>query len=186
MSSSNVTVRSNVFIRRTPDVEKDPAFVSQVRGRKALMALLGRLEPGGDPVSSARKHFSQEQLAQVAWQARCGYCGAYPEGPVAVDGRLEVEFRCPLRICGSSDHVARTLVIDVVLIQQCVEKLKKPFELVVQDALKTSDPGSAPCALPPAARVPIPVRLTLTQNHFYSDGDIERAVRRLLSESSST
>src|SRR5262249_38547986 len=135
MIKSNVTVRSNVFIREDTEVERDRAFVAQVRGRTALERVLARVEPGMTTVDAARRHFSYGQLAQVAWQARCSGCGAFPEGPVRVNGQIEVRFRCPRQVCENPQYSARTILIDVELIRRSVEVLQRPFEVIVQDAL---------------------------------------------------
>lgn len=180
MIKSNVTVRSNVFVRRTADVREDSAFVAQVRGRSALESLLRRLEPGGDRVDAARKYFSREQLSQAAWQTRCGACGAFPEGPVLANGELEVQFRCPRQACHIALYSARTVLIDIELIRKCDEILKQPFEVIVHEALKQPVAELGTARLPAGNRVPITVRMTLTQKYIFTDAHVENAVRRLL------
>src|SRR3954447_20086042 len=159
MTKSNVTVRSNVFVRRAVDVRQDSAFIAQVRGRSALESLLRLLEPDRDRVDAARKYFTREQLSQVAWQTRCAACGAFPEGPVVAKGELEVQFRCPRQICHIAPYSARTLSIDIDLIRRCDEILKQPFEVVVHEALRSPIADLAAARLPAASRVPITVRM---------------------------
>lgn len=182
MSKSNVTIRSNVFVRRACSLEDDRAFVSQVRGHELLLHLLARLEPGADPVRAARRHFSLAQLAQVAWQARCGHCDALPEGPVLRADRIEVQFRCPRNVCPAANYTAKTVLIDVALVRLCDSVFKKSVAEVVQDALR-NPPATSGLRTPVGdgvQRVPVTVRLTLTQRYFYTDHDIEQAVGRLL------
>jgi hypothetical protein len=180
MSASNVTVRSNVFIRKTEDVGHDREFIAQVRGRAALETLLERLHPGFDRVDAARKHFSHGQLAEVAWQARCGHCGAFPEGPVLVNGKVEVQFRCPRQACPVAAFSVRTVLIDVELIRRSVDTLKQPFEAIVQEALKQPITELATALVPEVERVPITLRMSLTQKYVFTDAHIENAVRRHL------
>jgi hypothetical protein len=180
MIKSNVTVRSNVFVRRATELGADPAFVAQVRGRSALESLLQRLQPWGDRVDAARKHFTHEQLSQRAWQARCGTCGAFPEGPVLANGALEVQFRCPRHTCRTLRYSARTILIDVELIRRCDEILKQPFEVIVQEALKHPVAQLGAAQRPAADRRPVTVRMTLTQKYVFTDALVEDAVRRLL------
>lgn len=178
----NVSVRSNVYIRADCDLRTDRQFIAQVRGRSALTRLIAVLEPGTEPRAAAQRHLSETQLSQVAWQARCAHCGALPEGPVAGPLGIEVVFRCPRAECSIPSRIARSVAVDVTLIRTAAERFAKPVSDIVEEALVDAD---ATVDEPPAARdvvrVPITVRLTLSQHHFMSDASIERALRRYLS-----
>lgn len=183
MAISNVTVRSNVFVRTDSELRRDRSFIMQVRGASALMHLLRVLEPSAEPISAARRHLSEDQLTQVAWQARCAHCGALPEGPVALPGGLvEVQFRCPRSVCHPPSHIARTIVIDVNIIRECTERFGTPLSEIVQDALDARRADISNVSAGPAiVRVPITIRLTLTQHYRFGDAHIEHALRLFLS-----
>ena len=183
MDRSNVTIRSNVFVRREPLVEDDRTFLAQVRGRSALGQLLRRLEPRRElqgPV--ARRYFTREQLAWAARVGRCGECNAFPEGPVCVDGEIEVQFRCPRGTCAAPRHQPHVLSLRQEVIRRCVDVFQKPLSDIVQDALRLELPDDSQGRGVAAAtdRVPAVIHLTLTQKHFNSDHDIEMALERLL------
>lgn len=179
MAKTNVTIRSNVFIRSGAELRSDYTFISQVRGRNALMHLLRRLGPSGDVLSTARKYLTRTQLAQVAWQSPCSICGAYPEGPVTRAGSLEIQFRCPRKTCSASEFLPHTVVLSLDLIRRCSDVFKQPIGEIVQDALRMQ--RAVPQELPSKAiRVAVVVRLTLSQRYFLTDRDIESALRQLL------
>src|SRR5437016_6332702 len=136
MTGSNVTIRSNVFVRGEREIAKDTAFISQVRGRSALLRLLRRLAPNENPARSARRYLNRRQLAQVAWQSRCSLCDGLPEGPVLCNGIVEIQFRCPRNSCAATNSFPRTVLIDVDLVQRCSELLPKSFQEIVQEALR--------------------------------------------------
>lgn len=185
MMRSNVTIRSNVFVRREKELAKDAAFISQVRGHSALLRLLGRLAPNENPAQSARRYLTRQQLAQVAWQARCSLCDGLPEGPVSCNGTVEIQFRCPRNACIANNSLPRTVLIDVELVKRCSELLKKPFSEIVQDALRR-DNGHHPVRPvdEQRKRVRIPIRLSVSQWHFCTDSEIEMAIESLLARSS--
>jgi hypothetical protein len=182
---ANVTIRSNVFVRGEKDLAKDTAFISQVRGHSALLRLLARLAPNEKPAQSARRYLTRQQLAQVAWQARCSLCDGLPEGPVSCNGAVEIQFRCPRHSCTPNNSLPRTVLIDVELVKRSSEVLRKSFSEIVQDALRRNNghhhvrPGGEH-----RKRVRIPIRLSLSQWHFCTDDEIEMAVEILLAGSS--
>jgi hypothetical protein len=44
---SNIAVASNIYTRKNPDINKDPEFVHNCRGREALLSLKNQLTPNG-------------------------------------------------------------------------------------------------------------------------------------------
>lgn len=179
MTRSNITIRSNVFVRNDPELRNDPSFTAQVRGRNALSTLLRRLEPNGEAFATARTWLTRSQLAQVAWQSPCSICGAFPEGPVTRDGKLEIQFRCPRKTCTSSEFQPRIVVLSLELVRRCSDVFKKQLSEIIQDALAVE--GVAPEDTPSKGpRVPVVVRLTLAQRYFHSDSEIESALRHML------
>lgn len=179
MTRPNVSIRSNVFVRSGTELRNDNAFIAQVRGRNALLQLLRRLEPNGDLLTTARKYLSRLQLAQVAWQSPCSICGAFPEGPITRDGTLEIQFRCPRKICSVSEFLPQTVVLSLDLVRRCSDLFNKPIGEVIQDALKAQQlvPEEQSSSGP---RVPVVVRLTLAQRYFLTDRDIESALIHIM------
>ena len=157
MACPNITIRSNVFVRREVGLFKDSAFISQVRGRSALMILLRGLAPHEDPARAARRYLDRRQLAQVAWQARCSVCDGFPE----------------------------TVLIDIEVVRRSTAVLNKPFEEIVQDALRHENGTGSRLVIDEdverkGMRVRVPVRLSLSQWHFCSDEEIESAIKTYL------
>jgi hypothetical protein len=72
------------------------------------------------------------------------------------------------------------MLIDVDVIRRCVELLQRPFEVIVQEALAQPDAELVPVQVPGTTRVPITVRMTLTQKYIFSDGYVEHALRGLI------
>jgi hypothetical protein len=189
MACSNITIRSNVFVRRERELVKDSAFISQVRGRSALMTLLRRLAPQEDPARAARRYLDRRQLAQVAWQARCSMCDGFPEGPVSHDGKVEIQFRCPMNTCNANILLPRTVLIDVEVVTRSIAILKKPFAEIVQDALRHENGTSGQFSGEEDMErkkvlVRVSVRLSLSQWHFYTDEQLESAVKTYLARTS--
>ncbi len=185
MACPNITIRSNVFVRREVGLFKDSAFISQVRGRSALMILLRGLAPHEDPARAARRYLDRRQLAQVAWQARCSVCDGFPEGPVSHDGKVEIQFRCPMNTCNANILLPRTVLIDIEVVRRSTAVLNKPFEEIVQDALRHENGTGSRLVIDEdverkGMRVRVPVRLSLSQWHFCSDEEIESAIKTYL------
>lgn len=176
----NITIRSNVFVRDSAELRSDRIFIAQVRGRSALLHLLKRIEPNSDLAVTAQKYLTRTQLAEVAWQAPCSICGAFPEGPVTHHGTLEVQFRCPRSTCSASELLPRTVVLSLDLVRRCSDVFKKPIGEIVQDALKVRQAAPAEEPRNSVMRVPVVVRLTLGQRYFLTDRDIESALWFLL------
>jgi hypothetical protein len=156
-----------------------------VRGRSALLILLRRLAPHEDPARSARRYLDRRQLAQVAWQAPCSVCDGFPEGPVSRGDKVEIQFRCPMNTCSANILLPRTVLIDVEVVRRSTAILKRPFEEIVQEALRYEN---GTCSRPfidegaerQRMRVRVPVRLSLSHWHFCGDEEIESAVKAYL------
>ncbi len=149
------------------------------------MILLRRLAPHEDPARAARRYLDRRQLAQVAWQARCSVCDGFPEGPVSHDGKVEIQFRCPMNTCNPNVLLPRIILIDVEVVRHSTAVLNKPFEEIVQDALRHENGTGTRLVIDEdverkGMRVRVPVRLSLSQWHFCSDEEIESAIKTYL------
>lgn len=173
----NITVRSNVFIRSRSQLKDDSDFIAQVRGRTALMKLLGRISSLSDVLASGRACLSQRQVAELVWEVPCAECGALPEGAITRMGHEEVEFRCPKGKCGQSKLRGRTILLDPKLVEETISLCGKPLSEVIQDALKgyRKEP-SQPGPLESTRKRPFTIRIPLSQHYFFSDRDIEAAL----------
>jgi hypothetical protein len=183
-SHSNVSVRSNVFIRVSLDPAEDEKFLSQVRGRGAILKLLHRIAPDQDNRRAALKYLSKNQLAEVAWQAPCAICGALPEGPVTGTNALEIQFRCPRGTCPAGNVIPRAVLLDIHLIRGITEKFGKTLPEILPSALQMHDQMTQRSLTPGptqahANRRRVVVLLSRSQYHFLSDADIESALNEL-------
>jgi hypothetical protein len=127
---SNITVRSNVFLRRTRDLLRDRDFQKQVRGGRALRKLKAKL---GIPDSQFAGLLTPVQLAELRWDTPCSRCGCRPEGPITKNGFTVIEFRCPEGSCPSrSETINRTVLLDPALLDAAIQKsgLTDPGEAV--------------------------------------------------------
>jgi hypothetical protein len=177
MKQSSVVVTSNVYVRLAGPVQEDQAFLAQVRGRKAINLLLRRLAPDRDLKGASRRLLTPQQIAESAWQAPC-FCGAYPEGPVRTDERIDVRFRCPMRICASGNFRNRLCMLDVELVDRATQIFRQDIREVVTEALAL--PIQEAGQLPQSERRPVPIRLSLFQDNVLTDEDIENSLRRLV------
>jgi hypothetical protein len=178
---SNVSVRSNVFIRANCDPLKDKEFLSQIRGREAIQKLLRRIVADQDTGRVARTYLSKTQLAEVAWQSPCAICGALPEGSVQGPNGLEVQFRCPRGSCRGGQLVPRAILLDIHLIRELTIKFGKTIPEILTLALQSFD-QSAPDMSASERKNPsvnhrrVTVLLTRSHYHFLTDADIELAL----------
>jgi hypothetical protein len=178
---SNVTIRPNVYVRTENDIEKDKRFVSQVRGRTALMRLLKHIAPSGDLNSSAKLRLSQRQVAELAWELPCSDCGSFPEGPVDRHGEESIEFRCPKHICVLQRTVGRIVMLPVGLANRLVMKDRRPISDIISDALLAYAGNSSRLSdLKETGKLPFAIRLTRTQNYLFSDQEIQTAISEWL------
>lgn len=181
MMKSNVIIRPNVFRRSLVFVSQDKDFIAQVRGRPALLTLLKHVAPHQDPKIAARHILTERQLSEVSWQAPCAVCGSLPEGPVTVNGHMQIQFRCPRGTCEVGNLVPRTILVDRELLVSCTKQFGKAPEELVAIALNANGNYLGPTDDTRSTnRVRVPVRLTRTQYYFLADEDIEHALRRLL------
>lgn len=175
---SNITVRSNVYVRSHLNLKDDTAFIRQVRGRSALLKLLVRISLRNDALLLRDKRLSQRQIAELAWEVPCAECGAIPEGPVTRIGREEIEFRCPKGRCDQLSLRGRTVLLDPNLVQRAVSGSTKRLTEVVQDALKEYQHEDGTLFVETPLKRPFTIRVTLSQHYFYSDRDIELALEQ--------
>ena len=177
MTKSNLTIRSNVFVRTGVALEHDRAFVAQIRGGKAIGKILAILKPDQDKESAARQLLTPRQISEVAWQVRC-VCGAYPEGPVSKATGVEVQFRCPQKSCISSNFRARRILLDPSLVDALTKRFEKTISEIVADALKLGEVAIQEETS--GRKFPFSVRLTLSQYTMFTDARIEAALLVML------
>jgi hypothetical protein len=177
----NVTVRSNIFVRSHFQLRDDSDFIAQVRGRTALLCLLGRISSLSNVLMAARACLSQRQVAEIAWEVPCVECSALPEGAITRMGHEEVEFRCPKGKCEQSKLRGRTILLDPQLVQLATSRWGKPLSEVLQDALKSYRKEASQNGLSESThKRPFTIRTTLSQHYFFSDPDIEGALARIV------
>ena len=178
---SNVTVRSNLFIRDQAPVKEDRPFLNQVRGKTALDKLIGQF-PELKSSSFRNSVLNQRQLAELVWETPCTKCGALPEGPIRRDGQLEIAFRCPLAVCKAASYRARTVSLDQNIVRKATIALGLPLSEVVAIALRQIDGEVLSSMGIVSSRRPFTVRLSPSQYHFLTDVDIEAALAALVSD----
>ncbi|MCL1881013.1 MAG: hypothetical protein FWF76_02415 [Oscillospiraceae bacterium] len=95
MLKSNITVASNIYVRRFPQVQNDDEFVRRVYGHKALNVLKTRF-----PKSYAAK-FTKPQIEEVRQRVGCRNSKNKERvwGRVWVDGKLAWSCRCENTAC---------------------------------------------------------------------------------------
>jgi hypothetical protein len=178
----NVTIKPNVFIKSSTELVQDSNFLRQVRGRKALLAILRRICPSSSLLSTARTYLSQRQLAELAWDVACAECGAFPEGAVKKDGKEEVQFRCPKKRCPSRQLVGRTVLLDPELVDRLIRAFGESLTELAAVALAEFQKSRSDEPAMQGLRRPYTIALTSSQNYFFSDVDIESALRQLAEE----
>jgi hypothetical protein len=158
-------------------LKDDSDFIAQVRGRTALLKLLGRISSVSDVLVSARACLSQRQVAELVWEVPCAECGALPEGAITRMGHEEVEFRCPKGKCEQSKLRGRTVLLDPELVEQATSHGGKPLSEVIQDALKQYRKETSQTVLSESnGKRRFTIRIPLSQHYFFSDHDIEAAL----------
>jgi hypothetical protein len=182
---SNVSVRSNVFVRTNPDLKNDKKFLSQIRGWEAIIKVLGRIAPNQDIRRAATKYLSKAQLAEVAWQSPCAICGAFPEGPVQSSSGVEVQFRCPRGTCRERGFTPRPILLEIDLIRNLTNAFGKTIPDILALALQSFEQTGSdnPSEEPLQPRVNcrrVVVLLTHSQYYFLTDADITSALRSFL------
>ena len=158
---ANVGRRSNVTVVSEERYWDSPTFAPHVRGRSALLTWLEKKNPGASLTDAVYRYLSPRQRADVAWETPCDICGARPEGPVLKGATVEVEFRCPRGTCKASHHTARTLLVDIDLVNRALRRAKTDPSTLVQ--LVLGHGFSGPGERPRGRSVPLPVRLTRSQ-----------------------
>ena len=171
--TSNLTVRSNVFIRQDAALRSDLRFVHQVRGRPALLKLL-RLLSVESRTHAARFLLTPRQLAELAWEISCSLCKAFPEGAIRNGVEESVVFRCPRGRCDAPALRAKTVQIPLSLVKLLGDKYQQPIWTIAQAALQLGRVATIKCSQEP--KVPIVLKLSPTQYHFYDDEQIVSAL----------
>ena len=96
--SSNVRLRSNVYIRADRDIRDDEAFRAQVRGKRALEKLLRRIQIYASP-DYEEQWLSPLQLKELREANLCSRCKTVVWGPVRRGNVVTMQFRCPYPVC---------------------------------------------------------------------------------------
>ena len=96
--TSNVKLRSNVYLRLPVHVREDPQYRSKVRGREALRKLLAKIEIL-DTQERAGRWLTPYQAQEWAEATRCADCEMQVVGPVRRGETVTTEFRCPQGAC---------------------------------------------------------------------------------------
>lgn len=115
MSRSNITVKSNIFIRNPKTYskgkdmpEKDDEFVQQVMHARALCVLQERAEENDIDLN----------ISEAQWHLLvvkpCQYCetGERTHGLVRRNGQVMMECRCSMENCVHSDMCGRSLAVE--------------------------------------------------------------------------
>jgi hypothetical protein len=178
---SNVTIRSNLFVRQQVPIKEDRLFVRQVRGKTALGKLIAQF-PELESSGYRNSVLNQRQVAELVWEMPCTKCGAIPEGPVLGDGSPEITFRCPLAVCRAASYRARTILLDANIVRGVTSAVGLPLSEVVVIALRNTDGKALSTVGIASSRRPFTVRLSPSQYHFLSDTDIEAALAALITE----
>jgi hypothetical protein len=177
--NSNVTNRSNVFVRRAGvPLRDDKAFIEQVCGAAALRTLLQRLNIGRY-LQSAIGVLSQRQLGELAWETACAECGGYPEGPVRIGKDEKLLFRCPRRVCSTRSFRGRVVALPLTLVRVLGARYSQPLADLCGVALQQAI-GKTSTTKFSGPKVAVAVRLTPTQFYLNDDESIERAFSELV------
>jgi hypothetical protein len=176
---SNIAIRSNIFVRSGgTELRGDIEFLRQVRGRGAVRALLNRLSIDTSP-ASLRAVLSPRQIGELIWETPCATCRAIPEGPIRLEGREIIAFRCPSATCETKTFRARTVLLPLALLQALSQKYREPISELVNDALSKKQHRRKKVR-DSEPKVRIPVKLTPAQYYLFDDSDLEHALYCLL------
>lgn len=172
---SNVSVRSNVYVRRNVDLFRDRSFLEQIRGRDALLMILRRFRPASDPGASTRDIFTPRQAAELAWAQPCEMCGAIPDGPVTRDGVEQIEFRCPRGRCRTQTYRNKVVLLDLDLVNRATAKVNMAPPEIVRKALDRfrPRPGTLAHARKRGITRRFVLKLTPYEFYFLTDEEIE-------------
>jgi hypothetical protein len=99
----NVRLRSNVHIRRTPDIRQDSDFQRQVRGYKALRKMVSILIPYPSR-EYLKERLTDWQFSQY-FEPECPYCNNQIYGPVRRGNGLVYVWRRPPQYCECWKHI---------------------------------------------------------------------------------
>jgi hypothetical protein len=170
---SNITVRSNVFLRQETALKSDLSFIRQVRGRSALIKLL-KLISVEARAHTARYLLTPRQVAELTWEIPCALCKAFPEGAIRSGSAETVVFRCPRGRCGAPVLRAKTVQIPLSLVKLLGDKFRQPIWTIAQAALDLDRVSTTMGKHEP--KVPIVLKLSPTQYHLYDDEQIVSAL----------
>jgi hypothetical protein len=179
---SNVALFSNVYLRVDRPLSEDSDFQKRVRGRPALTRMLALVAPGHSLDAAARRYLEPWQRADLDWQVRCVWCGAFPLGKVRRLNDVSVEFRCPLGSCRQA-RAHRLVRLDFNIVSNFARRLAAPTHVAaVQSVFDDCRIVVTPEYVqePNADLRPYPARMSWTDYYVLSDADIEAEIVRRL------
>ena len=101
--TANIRLRSNVFVRRPPDVREDLSFQDQVRGHKAIRKMAAKLFPY--PTEEyLKERLTEWQFCQYVEHA-CPHCNCQIYGQVRHGEELVYSWRRPPKYCECWEHI---------------------------------------------------------------------------------
>lgn len=99
----NVRLRSNVYVRRSPEIRADSSFLNEVRGHAALRKMAAKLFPYPTP-EYLKEQLTEWQLSQY-FEPECPFCNCQVYGPVRREATLIYMWRRPPRYCECWKHI---------------------------------------------------------------------------------
>ena len=183
---SNVTVRSNVYVRTNDSLRSDQTFLKRIQGRGAIMKALALLQVNSTDYSQLTRVLTPRQIAEWAWERRCEHCGCIPEGPVFIDGREEIRFKCPLGECESRELLGRSVLLNPELVDCVTRRTGLPLMQTAQLILSRTDFSRLKRPTTSSSRrAPFIVALTPWQRYMLTNEHIEAALIAFAGEESS-
>ena len=180
-SSSNVEVRSNVYLRSGVSLSDDKAFCTVVRGRSAIDKLLRKVSPHAS-VDEAAKLLTKLQFAEWMWARKCDICGCIPEGPVTRGGEIRIVFRCPRKQCLSRTLRPKTALLRVDIVAAACARSGMPPSETLRLALSAAWQGASAASVEKPIRRPYTVRLTPWEWYMLDVGEMESALSHYVKE----
>lgn len=180
-SSSNVEVRSNVYLRSSGSLANDEPFSAVVRGHSAIGKLLRKLSPNAS-IEEAARVLTKRQFAEWMWARKCDICGCIPEGPVTRGGKVQVVFRCPRKLCPSPALRPKTVLLRIDIVGAACARSGMPPTETLRLALSTEWQGTRPASVKKPVRMRYTVRLTPWEWYMLEPAEIEAALSHYLKD----
>ena len=179
--SSNIEIRSNVYVRSAGSLADDKVFCNHVRGWSAIQKLVGKISPNAN-VEQAAKWLTKLQFAEWMWARKCDICGCIPEGPVKRGNDIEIVFRCPRKQCSSTALKAKTILLRVDIVATACARSRMPPPETLRLALSTDWQSTKTAPIEKPIRRPYTVRLTPWEWYMLNPDDMESALSHYAKE----